>query len=80
MARVLPVVVWRFAAKIDSARSLEERLTLAEALVDDLRRNYRRRVGLDESWIGGVRRRARLGPRLRALLGRLRPTDRRLFD
>lgn len=65
----------RYAAKIDRARDLAERLRLTEAMVDDLRRNYRRRVGLDEPLMQLVRRKLRLGPRIRALLGRSKPTD-----
>lgn len=69
----------RFADRIDRARTLPQRLALTESLVDDLRRNYRRRIGLDESWLQSVRRRARLGPRVRALLGRTKATDEQ-FD
>jgi hypothetical protein len=65
----------RFATHLHGAGTLQRRLVLTEALVDDLRVNYRRRIGIDESWIGGVRRRLRLGPRVRALLGRSKETD-----
>lgn len=65
----------RFADRMDRARTLRERLAHTESLVDDLLRNYRRRIGLDETWLQSVRRRARLGPRLRAVLGRARATD-----
>ncbi|HEY2090739.1 MAG TPA: hypothetical protein VGJ81_02535 [Thermoanaerobaculia bacterium] len=65
----------RFADRIDAASSLRERLTLTERFTDDLRRNYRRRIGIDESFFRSLRRRARIGPRLRALLGRSKPTD-----
>jgi hypothetical protein len=65
----------RFAGRIDRASSLRERLTLTRDLVDDLRCNYARRIGMDETWIQSVRRRARLGPRIRALLGRSRESD-----
>jgi hypothetical protein len=65
----------RFADRIDKSRTLDERLRLTERLVDDLRRNYRKRIALDESWLHSVRRRARLGPRVRALIGRSKPTD-----
>ena len=65
----------RFADRMERMRSLRERLTLTESLVDDLRRNYRSRIRLDETWLQGVRRRARLGPRLRALFGRAKATD-----
>lgn len=65
----------RFSERIRAAGTLRERLALTESLVDDLRRNYRRRIGIDESWLQSVRRRARLGPRVRALLGRARETD-----
>jgi len=65
----------RFADRIDAASSLRERLDLAGRFADDLRRNYRRRVGLDETWFQSFRRRARLGPRVRKLLGRSKATD-----
>jgi hypothetical protein len=65
----------RFAERVDAASSLSARLRLTEALVEDLRIHYRRRVGLDEPWFQSVRRRLRLGPRLRALLGRSLPGD-----
>jgi hypothetical protein len=65
----------RFAGRIDAAGSLRERLALTERFADDLRHNYRRRIGIDEPWLRSIRRRARIGPRLRALLGRSKPTD-----
>jgi hypothetical protein len=65
----------RFAARIEAASSLPERMALTEAMVADLRRNYRRRVGVDEPFLRAIRRRLRLGPRVRALLGRSKPTD-----
>jgi hypothetical protein len=65
----------RFADRIDAAGSLRERLVLTENFAADLRRNYRRRIGIDETWVQSVRRRARLGPRIRKLLGRARATD-----
>jgi hypothetical protein len=70
----------RFAKRIDRAGSLRERLTLTEALVDDLRRNYRKRIATDEPFLRTFRRRLRLGPRLRQLLGRSKPTDARAWD
>jgi hypothetical protein len=68
----------RFAARIEAARSLAERLTLTERLVADLRVNYRRRIGIDETLAQSLRRRLRIGPRMRALLGRARESDRNL--
>lgn len=65
----------RFAGRIDRARTIRERLALTESLVDDLRRNYRTRIGLDESWVQNVRRRAKLGPKIRRLLGRAKATE-----
>lgn len=65
----------RFAERIDSESGMRKRLALTELLVDDLRRNYRRRLGLDEPWLQSVRRRLRLGPRVRSLLGRSLPSD-----
>jgi hypothetical protein len=65
----------RFADRIDAAGSLRERLALTERFADDLRRNYRRRIGIDETWLRSFRRRARVGPRLRKLLGRSKATD-----
>ncbi|HEY6137927.1 MAG TPA: hypothetical protein VI670_09210 [Thermoanaerobaculia bacterium] len=65
----------RFAARIDGARSLQRRMALTEALVADLRVNYRKRIGVDETVAQLLRRRLRLGPRLRALVGRPKPTD-----
>ncbi|HEV7485668.1 MAG TPA: hypothetical protein VGQ65_08295 [Thermoanaerobaculia bacterium] len=67
----------RFAGRIDGASTLRERLALTERFAEDLRRNYRRRIGIDETWLQSVRRRARLGPRVRKLLGRSKPTDAR---
>jgi hypothetical protein len=68
----------RFAARIDAARSLQERLALTDRLVSDLRVNYRRRIGVDETFAQSLRRRLRLGPRLRALAGRAKESDRAL--
>jgi hypothetical protein len=65
----------RFAPRIGAARTLNERLALTERLSDDLRRNYRRRIGIDETWLQSIRRRARIGPRVRKLMGRPRPGD-----
>jgi len=66
----------RFAARIDGAGSLQKRLAITEALVADLRTNYRNRIGIDETLLQSWRRRLRLGPRLRALVGRTRGTDK----
>jgi hypothetical protein len=68
----------RFADRIDAARTFRDRLSLTEKFADDLRRNYRRRIGVDESWTQWLRRRARLGPRIRKLLGRSKPSDARI--
>jgi hypothetical protein len=65
----------RFAARIDAARNVRERFALTEQLVDDLRVNYPRRIGVDETLLQSLRRRARLGPRLRALLGSRKAND-----
>lgn len=65
----------RFAARIDAAGSLQRRIALTEELVSDLRVNYRDRIGIDESFLQSLRRRLRLGPRLRALTRRAKPTD-----
>jgi hypothetical protein len=70
----------RFAKRVDRARSLAERLTLTEGLVEDLRRNYRKRIGTDEPFLRTFRRRLRLGPRLRKLLGRAKTSDARAWD
>ena len=66
----------RFAARIDAARSLGERLAITERLVAELRVNYRRRIGIDETLAQSLRRRLRLGPRLRALIGHSKATDK----
>jgi hypothetical protein len=73
--RFLDRTFHRFADRIDAASGLKERFALTEKLVDDLRVNYRRRIGVDETFLQSLRRRARFGPRLRALLGRSKPTD-----
>lgn len=65
----------RFAARIDGAGSLRERLELTARMADDLRRNYRRRIGVDESPLQRLRRRLRIGPRVRSILGRAKPGD-----
>jgi len=70
----------RFAEEMDGKGTLRARLAATERFVDDLRRNYRRRIGVDETWLGSIRRRLRLGPRLRALTGRSKPTDRLAAD
>lgn len=70
----------KFASRIDRAGTLAARLALTEALVDDLRRNYRKRIGTDEPFLRSFRRRLRLGPRLRKLLGRAKPSDARAWD
>jgi len=65
----------RFATRMDGAHTRPARLRATEALVADLRVNYRHRIGTDEPWLRSLRRRIRLGPRVRALLGRSRPSD-----
>ncbi len=70
----------RFAQKIDRARTLRERLALTETMVDDLRRNYRARIDNDEPFIRSLRRRLRIGPRLRKLLGRAKASDAQAWD
>lgn len=51
----------RFADRIDGAGTLRARLAITQSLVDDLRHNYRRRIGIDETWLQSVRRRVRAG-------------------
>ncbi|HEX2121128.1 MAG TPA: hypothetical protein VHL59_05735 [Thermoanaerobaculia bacterium] len=70
----------RFGGKIDRARTLRERLALIEGMVDDLRRNYRARIDNDEPFIRSLRRRLRIGPRLRKLLGRAKASDAQAWD
>lgn len=70
----------KFAERIDRARTLRERLARTEELVEDLRSNYRRRIGTDEPVIRSLRRRLRLGPRLRKLLGRSKASDAQAWD
>jgi hypothetical protein len=65
----------KFAARIDRARTLRERLTLTERHVEDLRLHSRKRISTDEPWLRAMRRRLRLGVRIRKLLGRSKPTD-----
>lgn len=65
----------RFARRIDAARTLGERLAITERFSDDLHHYYRRRIGVDETWLQSLRRRARVGPRVRKLLGRAKPSD-----
>ena len=69
----------RFAARIDAAGSLQKRMALTDSLVADLRANYSKRIGVDETLVQSIRRRLRLGPRLRALTRRAKTTDR-TFD
>ncbi len=64
-----------FAERMGRTSGLAARLTATAKLVDDLRINYKRRVGLDETWLRSLRRRARLGPRWRALIGRPKVSD-----
>ena len=68
----------RFADRIDATRTLRERLALTENLAHDLRLNYRSRIGIDETWLQSLRRRARLGPRLRRVLGKSKASDSRV--
>src|SRR5205814_5678246 len=70
----------KFSERLQHARSLADRIALTEKLVNDLRVNYRRRISNDEPFFRGLRRRLRLGPRLRALLGRSKATDAQAFD
>jgi len=70
----------RFAERLDRSRTLADRLRLTGSLVDDLRRHYRRRIGTDEPFIQSLRRRLKIGLRLRKLLGRSKPTDAQAWD
>lgn len=65
----------RFSRRLDRARTLRERLARIEAFAGDLRQSYRKRVGLDEPFLRILRRRLRIGPVIRKLLGRSKPTD-----
>lgn len=70
----------RFAEKMERMRTLNERLALTEWMVEDLRRNYRGRIGIDEPFMKTLRRRLRIGPRLRKLLGRAKASDAQAWD
>lgn len=65
----------RFADRMDAAGSLQARLLLTERFAADLRSNYRRRIGIDETWLRSIRRRAKIGPRIRTLFGRSKASD-----
>jgi hypothetical protein len=65
----------RFEERVARAGTLRETLALTERMTEDLRRNYARRVGVDEPLLQRMRKQLRLGPRIRALLGRSKPTD-----
>lgn len=70
----------KFAERIDRARTLNARLEYTEAMVEDLRRHYRERISTDEPFMRSLRRRLRLGPRLRKLLGRSKASDAQAWD
>jgi hypothetical protein len=60
----------KFAERLDSISSVAAKEKAARAFIEDLRVNYPRRIGLDEPFHAELRRRLRLGPRIRSLLGK----------
>lgn len=66
----------RFKSRLDSSRSTEERIQTAWRFIDQLECNYRRMIGKNEPWYTSLRRRLRLGVRVRKVLGMVKSTDR----
>jgi len=58
------------AARLDSLPSAAAKEKAAHKFIADLKINYARRLGLDEPFYAEWRRRLRLGPRLRGLIGK----------
>jgi hypothetical protein len=58
-----------FATSIDGLLSVDEKIACASQAAEDLRNNYARLLGRDESFLRSLRRRYRIGPRIRTLIG-----------
>jgi hypothetical protein len=69
-----------FAVQIDTADSLEKKISIAESAIAVLRRNYPLMIGLDETLFRKWRRELRVGPRLRRALGIAKPSDKQAME
>jgi hypothetical protein len=56
----------KFARQLDRTEGAQKKMARADVFTRELKHNYRRMIGMDESWLTVVRRRLRLRPRMRA--------------
>jgi hypothetical protein len=70
----------KFSAAVDAARTVDEKVSVAQRYCVELRTRYPKLLGMDETRVQHWRRRLRLGPRLRQILGVSRPSDRTATD
>ena len=64
-----------FAAQVDAAPSLKEKISSAEFAIAALSSDYPSMIGLDETFFQKWRRELHIGPRLRRALGVAKPSD-----
>jgi hypothetical protein len=64
-----------FASQLDAQASIAAKITLIQGFIARLSSDYRRLLGLDESWFSSLRRRWMLGVRLRRLFGKSKASD-----
>lgn len=65
----------KFKRSIDQCSSFEERHKIAEKFIQRCETSYHRMIGLDESFLVRIRKKAKIGPRLRKFLGRAKASD-----
>lgn len=65
----------RFRRQLDAIDDTSRKEEHAWRFIDKLRKHHARMLGIDEPFLQALRRKLRLGIRLRALTGRSKPTD-----
>jgi hypothetical protein len=66
----------KFKKRLDGLADLQARTQYAWSFIGKVRTRHRKMVGINETWLASLRRRLRLGIRIRKLLGRPKDSDR----
>lgn len=66
--------------RVDAAPTVDAKLAVAESAVEKLRVHFGSLIGFDESLLHKWRRQLQLGPRIRRVLGRAKPSDSHVLE
>lgn len=65
----------KFQTRLDKIKDVDRKIEYAENFIVSVKNNYPKHLGLDESLLTKYRKRLSIGPRLRKMIGKQKPTD-----